>query len=95
MCDADYVGYTARQLRQRIAEHKYSAIGKHLLEVHGDKNRLNEDHFRVLKSATGNLTAWFTKCKELMPSLNTQSDSISAEPALCLAFSIFLCYLFA
>ena len=49
MCDADYVGYTARHLHQRIAEHKYSAIGKHLLDEHGDKNLINEDQFRVLK----------------------------------------------
>ena len=49
LCDADYVGYTARHLHQRIAEHKYSAIGKHLLEVNGDKNLLNEGQFRVLK----------------------------------------------
>ena len=27
LCDADYVGYTARHLHQRIAEHKYSTIG--------------------------------------------------------------------
>ena len=40
LCDADYVGYTARHLHQRIAEHKYSAIGKHLLDAHGDKNLL-------------------------------------------------------
>ena len=26
----DYVGYTTRHLHQRIAEHKFSAIGKHL-----------------------------------------------------------------
>jgi hypothetical protein len=30
LCDADYVGYTTRHLHQRIAEHKFSAIGKHL-----------------------------------------------------------------
>jgi len=36
-CEADYVGPTARHLHQRIAEHKYSAVGKHLLEVHVDK----------------------------------------------------------
>ena len=29
---------------------KYSTIGKHLLEVHGGKNLLNEDQFRVLKT---------------------------------------------
>ena len=27
--DANYVGYTARHLHQRIGEHRYSAIGKH------------------------------------------------------------------
>ena len=57
LCDADYVGYTARNRYKRIAEHEYSAIGKHLLEVHGDKNLLNEDQFR----AKGNLTASLTK----------------------------------
>ena len=28
LCDADYAGYIARHLHQRIAEHKYSAIGR-------------------------------------------------------------------
>ena len=37
LCDANYVVYIARHLHQRIAEHKYSAIGKHLLDEHGDK----------------------------------------------------------
>ena len=32
LCDTDYVGYT--RLFQRIAEHKYSAIGKHQKDVH-------------------------------------------------------------
>ena len=53
MCDADYVGYTAPHLHHCIAEHKYSAIGKHLLEVHGGKNLLNEDQFRLLKKSHG------------------------------------------
>ena len=30
LCDANYVGFTARHLHQRIREHHYSAIGKHL-----------------------------------------------------------------
>ena len=29
LCDADYIGFTARHLHQRIAEHKSSTIGKH------------------------------------------------------------------
>ena len=36
LCDADYIGYTGWHLHQRIAEHKYSAIGKHFLETHGE-----------------------------------------------------------
>ena len=82
MCDADYVGYTARHLHQRIVEHKYSAFGKHLLEMHGDKNLLNEDQFRVLKEVPREfdcLVYEMLLIKELRPSLNTQSDSISAK----------------
>ena len=55
LCDADYVGYTVRHLHQRIAEHKYSAIGKHLLDARGDKNLINEDQFRVLKKCHGEI----------------------------------------
>ena len=62
LCDADYVGYTARHLNQCIAEHKYSASSKHLSELHGDKNLLKEDLFVFLRNAAGNLTASFTKC---------------------------------
>ena len=82
LCDADYVGYTARHLHQRIAEHKYSSIGKHLLEAHGDKNLLNEGQFYVLKKCHGKFDCLVYEMlfiQELKPSLNTQSDSISAK----------------
>ena len=82
LCDADYVGYTARHLHQRIAEDKYSSIGKHLLEAHGDKNLLNEGQFRVLKKCHGKFDCLVYEMlfiQELKPSLNTQSDSISAK----------------
>ena len=82
LCDADYVGYTARHLHQRIAEHKYSSIGKHLLEAHGDKNLLNEGQFCVLKKCHGKFDCLVYEMlfiQELKPSLNTQSDSISAK----------------
>ena len=62
LCDADYVGYTARHLHQCIAEHKYSAIGKHLLDAHGDKTFSMRANFVFSRSATVNLTASFTKC---------------------------------
>ena len=53
LCDADYVSYTARHLHQRMAEHKNSAIGKQLLEVHGDTSLLNESQFRIPRKCQG------------------------------------------
>ena len=82
LCDVDCVGYTARHLHQRIAEHKYSSIGKNLLEAHDDKNLLNEGQFRVLKKCHGKFDCLVYEMlfiQELKPSLNTQSDSISAK----------------
>ena len=55
LCDADYVGYTARHLHQRIAEHKNSAIGRHFLETHGRKNVLEENQFKVLRKVPGQI----------------------------------------
>ena len=55
LCDADYVGYTARHLHQRIAEHKYSAIGRHSVEAHGSNHLLKENQFRVLKKCQGKI----------------------------------------
>ena len=49
LCDADYVGYAALHFHQCVAE------------WHGDKN-LIKGQFYALKSATGNVTASFTKC---------------------------------
>ena len=37
LCDADYVGYTARHLFQRVAEHKNLAIGKHFHEAGAER----------------------------------------------------------
>ena len=53
LCDADYVGYTARHLHRHIAEHKNSAIGRHFLEAHGNNNLLKENHFTVLRKCQG------------------------------------------
>ena len=81
VCDADYVGYTARDLHQRIAEHN-PVIGKHLLDAHGDKNLINEDQFRNLRKCHGKFDCLVYEMlfiKELRPSFNTQRDSISAK----------------
>ena len=69
-------------LNQRIAEHKNSAIGKHLLEAHGDKSLLNESQFRILRKYQGKfdcLVYEMLSKKERNPSLNTQTDSIRAK----------------
>ena len=34
--DSNYVGYTTRHLFQRVADHRYSAIGRHLRDAHGN-----------------------------------------------------------
>ena len=83
--DADYVGYSARH-PQRIAEHKYSAISKHFLENHGEKN---EGQFRVLKKCHGKFDCLFHEMlltKELMPRLSSKSYSFSAKLG-----NIFIC----
>ena len=82
LCDADYVGYTARHLHQRIAEHKNSAIGRHFLEAHGNNNLLNENQFTVLRRCQGKFDCLVFEMlfiKNLKPNLNIQTDSIRAK----------------
>ena len=82
LCDADYVGYTARHLFQRVAEHKNSAIGKHFLEVHGNKYLLNEGHFKILRKCQSKFDCLVFEMlfiKKIKPCLNTQADSIRAK----------------
>ena len=57
LCDAEYVGYTSQHLHQRIDEHRYSAIGKHLkndhrLETIGDLTN-NVFRFKEVQRKTG------------------------------------------
>ena len=82
LCDANYVGYTARHLHQRISEHRYSAIGKHLETQHGN-NRTKTDHlFKVLRKCNSKfdcLVYEMLYIKDIKPSLNTQADSIHAK----------------
>ena len=80
--DADHVGYTARHLFQRVAEHKYSAIGQHFLEAHRNNHLLNESHFNILRkcqSKSDCLLFEMLYIKKLKPTLNTQTDSIRAK----------------
>ena len=49
-------------LFQRIADHRYSAIGRHLRDIHGNIHLLNESQFRMLKNVARNGIVSFTKC---------------------------------
>ena len=77
---SDYVGFTARHLRQRIIEQKYSAIGKHFSTAHGDTSLLKESQFRILKTCQGKFDCLVYEMlfiKKRNPSLNTQTDSVN------------------
>ena len=77
LCNTDYVGYTSRHLFQRIAEHKHSAIGKHLKEEH----KL-QDQFTVLKKCCTKFDCLIYEMlfiRNIKPKLNTQSDSVCAK----------------
>ena len=55
LCDSNYVGKTTRHLFQRIADHRYSAIGRHQRDVNGNIDLLNESQFKMLKRCS---TKW-------------------------------------
>ena len=82
LCDTDYVGYTTRHLHQRISEHKYSEIGRHI-EEHGlTKSALEDEQFSILKKCRSKFDCLVFEMlfiKELSPVLNTQKDSIRAK----------------
>ena len=81
LCDADYVGYTARHHFQRVADHKNSAIGKHFDEAHGRSDLLNESHFKILRKRQGKFDCLVFEMfyiKKFNSTLNVQTDSIYA-----------------
>ena len=82
LCEADYVGYTARHIHQRIAEHKYSAIGRNFVEAHGSNHLLKENQFRVLRKCQRKFDCLVFEMlfiKNLKPNLDIQTDSIRAK----------------
>ena len=49
-CDSDYVGFTTRHLHQPIQKHRYSAIGKHLINIYGGIDTFSlSSQFSILK----------------------------------------------
>ena len=82
LCDADYVGYTARHLHQRINEHKYSAIGRNLEQNGVSRTDLVDKQFSVLKKCSSKFDCLIFEMlfiKELNPQLKTQKDSVRAK----------------
>ena len=72
----NYVGYTTRHLFQRVADHRYSAIGRHLRDTHGNIDLLNESQFRTLKKCS---TKW--DCCLLYTSPSPRDLSTSRMPS--------------
>ena len=82
LCDTENIGYTTRHLHQRIAEHKYSAVGKNLKEEHQAKIPDLDKYFSILRKCQGKLACLIYEMlfiRARKPKLNTQSDSIRAE----------------
>ena len=82
LCDANYLGYTARHLHHCISEHHYSAIGKHLKTQHGNNETKTDHCFKVLRKCNSKfdcLVFEMLYMKDIKPSLNTQADSICAK----------------
>ena len=80
--DANYVGYTARHLHQRIhvGEHRYSAIGKHLETQHGNNRRKIDHLFKVLRKCKSKFDCvvyemLYMYIKDIKPSLITRKPT--------------------
>ena len=74
---------SSRHLHQRIDEHRYSVIGKHLKNDHGLETIGDlTNNFSVLKKYDGELECLIYEMlfiKKKRSCLNTQSDSIRAK----------------
>jgi len=73
---------TSRHLFQRIAEHKHSALGKHLQQEHRLQLTNLQDQFTVLKKCRTKFDCLLYEMlfiRNIKPKLNTQSDSVRAK----------------
>ena len=90
LCDSNYVGYTTRHLFQRIADHRYSAIGRHLRDAHGNIDLLNESQFRMLKKCSTKWDCLVYEIRTIRPNLNTRATPLG--PNSLLNFQCLLIY---
>ena len=74
LCDADYVGFTSRNLHQRVeVEHKRLVIGNHLREQHGNEPCEIAKNFRVLRKSSNKFDILIFEMffiRDLKPKLN-------------------------
>ena len=85
LCHTRYVGYTCRHLRQRIEEHKGSAVGNHLREQHDLEPDDITQSFRILRKR--HLIVLFSKCLFQRPETNA---NINKQFVYCLVFSLLI-----
>ena len=89
---------TVRHLHQRIAEHKYSAIGRHFVKAQSSDHLLKENQFRVLRKCQGKFDCLVFKMlftKNLKPNLKIHADGLHTCPTFCLiTIVLFLRYSF-
>ena len=81
-CDANYVGYTARGLHQRVTEHKRSSIDQYNQREHGIKISVKDFQFKVLKKCRSKFDCLIYEMvfiQKIKPNLNLQSDSVRAK----------------
>ena len=74
--------YIVTKVFQRIAEHKHSAVGKHLKEEHNLQATNLQDQFTVLKKCRTKFDCLIYEMlfiRNMKPKLNTQSDSLRAK----------------
>ena len=82
LCDANYVGFSARHLHHRISELRYLAIGKHLELQHGNYRIKIYHLFKVLRKCNSKFDCFVYEMlyiKNIKASLTTKADSIRAK----------------
>ena len=80
LCDADYVGFTRRHLRQRVDEHRHtsSSIGKHFRDKHSSTPKDLTTNLKCNSKVDCLIYEMFF-INERRPGLNVQRDSICAK----------------
>ena len=82
-----------RRLHQRIAEHKYFAVGQHIAKNHKNSYEDAEKNFSILMKCQSKSDCLLYKMlfiRDLNPSLNIQGDSVKSKLFIYCFFKILL-----